>query len=293
MDKNKYFETNEKLIEEGIRELYLRPRLKRMKWSKITNQSIQADAYVGQQIVSLVTGIKGTGSRGRGDDLADESEIKSAIRIDQMCRCNDCKYTFPSLLDKECPKCGSKNYNQPKDSHASIRLATNHDLETLINLPAIYNLLIDASEDKENHIRIRIWKIDPTREKAKEFFKGSLENNKTKGSSNVNFHPLKRQWHLMEPEMIFLAETNETGADFKTKFYNLDYPEKELMPIKLLNIEEIKSLYPNVIFKKNCSKVEMIKQIGTEFLSEELMSKVEMKVGNTFTYKNPYDRRKK
>jgi hypothetical protein len=52
-------------------------------WRAITNQPAQIDTgYVAQHLVSIVTGIRGGGMRGKGDDLVDGSEVKSANFLD-------------------------------------------------------------------------------------------------------------------------------------------------------------------------------------------------------------------
>ena len=51
----------------------------------LTFQPAQIDTgYIAQHLVSLVTRIPGGGFRGKGDDLADGSEVKSANFLDSM-----------------------------------------------------------------------------------------------------------------------------------------------------------------------------------------------------------------
>ncbi|MGI6163979.1 MAG: MamI family restriction endonuclease [Bacillota bacterium] len=54
-------------------------------WSIITAQSSQIDTgYIAQHLVSLQTQIAGQGMRGKGDDLSDGSEVKSANFLDSL-----------------------------------------------------------------------------------------------------------------------------------------------------------------------------------------------------------------
>lgn len=71
-----------------IKDLYIDLRAKVNAWSKITQQTPQARmGYVGQHLVSVVTGYPGGKSGARGYDLVidDErhGEIKTCYRVDQ------------------------------------------------------------------------------------------------------------------------------------------------------------------------------------------------------------------
>lgn len=72
-----------------IKDLYIDLRAKVNAWSKITQQTPQARmGYVGQHLVSVVTGYPGGKSGARGYDLVidDErhGEIKTCYRVDQL-----------------------------------------------------------------------------------------------------------------------------------------------------------------------------------------------------------------
>lgn len=78
-----------------IKDLYIDLRAKVNAWSKITQQTPQARmGYVGQHLVSVVTGYPGGKSGARGYDLVidDErhGEIKTCYRVDQLGSCNAC-----------------------------------------------------------------------------------------------------------------------------------------------------------------------------------------------------------
>ena len=69
------------LLEEQVVE----QRIKLNHWSTITAQSSQIDTgYIAQHLVSLQTQIAGQGMRGKGDDLCDGSEVKSANFLDSL-----------------------------------------------------------------------------------------------------------------------------------------------------------------------------------------------------------------
>ena len=94
-----------------IKDLYIDLRAKVNAWSKITQQTPQARmGYVGQHLVSVVTGYPGGKSGARGYDLVidDErhGEIKTCYRVDQLGSCNACGAVVSSL-ETECAVCGS------------------------------------------------------------------------------------------------------------------------------------------------------------------------------------------
>jgi hypothetical protein len=52
-------------------------------WRSLTNQPAQVDSgYISQHLVSFITHLKGGGFRGKGLDLEDGSEVKSANFLD-------------------------------------------------------------------------------------------------------------------------------------------------------------------------------------------------------------------
>jgi hypothetical protein len=105
-------------------------------WRQLTNQPAQIDTgYIAQHLVSLVTRIKGGGFRGKGDDLADGSEVKSA-----------------NFLDSE----DAKGAVAPRWNFTS-----NDETQMLdyLELPCIY--LVSIDKDPNDCIRFRIWKLFP------------------------------------------------------------------------------------------------------------------------------------
>ena len=107
-------------------------------WRDITKQPAQIDTgYVAQHLVSLVTGIPGAGMRGKGLDLSDGSEIKSANFLDS--------------LDKKGAVAPRWNF-----------LARNvGDMEAFLGRETLYLVSLDLT--KENRVRARIWRVHPAR----------------------------------------------------------------------------------------------------------------------------------
>ena len=94
-------------IETFIDDLIIQPRIKAVKWSKITKQTANIRiGYPGQHLASLVTEVEGEKTGARGNDLADGSEVKSCSRVDQLDKCLKCK--MPVLRqEKKCSHCES------------------------------------------------------------------------------------------------------------------------------------------------------------------------------------------
>jgi len=132
------------LVAKFLKEMYFERRMNIFKWAKITKQTPLIETkFLGQNLVSLVTGIPGKGTAARGDDLKDGSEVKTCSRLDQLSKCNKCNERV-TALDEQCPKCGSTDITIMKDSHWIFTINTDEKKEDLLDkTPKIYFLLID------------------------------------------------------------------------------------------------------------------------------------------------------
>lgn len=125
-----------KLIKKLLQQQVLNQREKLRFWKDLTKQASQIDTgYIAQHLVSLVTAIQGTSMRGKGEDLADGSEVKSANFLDS--------------LDK-------RGAIAPRWNFSSNDIKT---MKSYLKVPAIYLVSLDLNE--HNHFRARIWKLDP------------------------------------------------------------------------------------------------------------------------------------
>lgn len=126
------------LCKDLLNEQILFQRIKLEKWSIVTAQSSQIDTgYIAQHLVSLRTQIPGQGMRGKGDDLCDGSEVKSANFLDS--------------LDK-------KGAIAPRWNFTAV---TPDIMERFLNYNSLYLLSIDLNKDRK--VRIRIWAVDVTK----------------------------------------------------------------------------------------------------------------------------------
>lgn len=128
-------EDRKKLARQLLQEQVIEQREKLNYWSTITAQSSQIDTgYIAQHLVSLQTQIAGQGMRGKGDDLCDGSEVKSANFLDSM--------------DK----------NGAVAPRWNFTAVTRYIMERFLDYPAVYLLSMDLNSS--GGFRTRIWKVN-------------------------------------------------------------------------------------------------------------------------------------
>ena len=123
------------LIKLVIENIIVQNKVLMNRLQKITNQPAQLDSgYIGQHLVSIVTKIKGGGFRGKGLDLSDGSEIKTANFLDSL---------------------DAHNQVAPR---WNFQANSREDIDSFLKYPAIYLVSIDNPIDC---YRFRIWKTIP------------------------------------------------------------------------------------------------------------------------------------
>lgn len=167
-------------------------------WQNVTQQTSQIDSgYLGQHLVSLVTGIpgRGRGSRGKGHDLVDGSEIKDASTLGGV--------------------------DKPRWNHANFR--DPNKIQAYLQNPFIYFVLFDTPAKTEPFpLRIRVWRVAPKTDKA---FAGVVTRWAAKQSSgNFQLHPpcwdidssiATNECGNLELPLVFRAVQREIeGVDF-------------------------------------------------------------------------------
>lgn len=144
-------------IEQFIEDIIILPKEKLSFWAGITNQTPAAKiGYIGQHLASLITGMQGTGSGARGDDLCDKSEVKSCNKIDQADKCKNCGNRV-LRLQNECPNCKSDNIERKADSKWLFSVRDESELNQYLQMDRIFLLLMDYPNfDKNDFKDIRI-----------------------------------------------------------------------------------------------------------------------------------------
>ena len=145
------------------------------RWSALTGQSAQVDTgYIAQFIASIVLKEPGQGFRGKGDDLADGSEVKSAANI--------------SGVDR--PR-WNHNMGRPSDDEKRKRRGQRPAWQEYLNAPHVVYLLADrvVGSDPPAPIRVRVWCLDAARDEA---WRGLLETfvrSRKDDQYNLQLHP--------------------------------------------------------------------------------------------------------
>lgn len=131
------------LIERLIHDFFVTARLTLLQWAERTGQSAQIDTgYIAQHLASLLLSEPGQGFRGKGLDLADGSEVKSASIV--------------SGVDR--PR-WNHNLGKPSDDDSRRERGLPTAWEVYLASPTIVYVLFDHPNASET-LRIRVWCID-------------------------------------------------------------------------------------------------------------------------------------
>lgn len=267
--KKKFIKINDnaRLIKLLLEELVLAPRVKALDWSKITKQTPNMKiGYPGQHLASLITGVQGSRTGARGDDLEDGSEVKSCSRVDQLDSCSDCGNKV-LRIEVICPHCGSNNLKRMDDSKWLFTVKSEEELQLLTKgLDRVFLTIADYpffSSDKFDVIRFQafeIWNNCPRHKNfetimSNYFHKIFLEHikiNPKKTPAPKNFWPFSYQFYLCNPVKVFQATVINANTTPEIKIDLLVPPDAdrellmpEPMPISLLGTEELKILADN------------------------------------------------
>lgn len=301
-----------------IQEVILRPKRTLKKWSVITRQTPSFKlGYLGQHLASLITGVQGSGSGARGDDLCDGTEVKSCNKIDQLDKCEDCGGRV-LRYEETCPICGSRNIERKNDSKWLFSVRSYQELEIYKNLDRILLLLMDYPDfDKNNFndIRISAFEIYPRDPRCKVFnnlidFHYNhiyLPKIRKKGKANpMNLHPFSFQFYKCNPTLIFqciIRDINKSRKDnIEILHYKLPHEERKgsiLMPSTLLKSNEWGYLNLKKIMEKYKLKmdIEEFTKLSAKnkaevvaFLDEEDREHIPLREINSSEQISPYRR---
>lgn len=148
-----------------------------VKWGALTGQSAQVDTgYIAQHTASIVLGEPGQGFRGKGKDLMDGTEVKSAASV--------------SGVDRP-------RWNHNLGTVTSDAKRRKKGLSTVwqeyLNAPSIFYLLFDRMTDgvpaKEKILRVRAWCIDAQADEAWRSLILKWTDAREGGTYNLQLHP--------------------------------------------------------------------------------------------------------
>lgn len=247
------------LIREFLEEIVVAPRSLLRKWAGITKQTPAVKlGYIGQHLASLITGVPGTGTGARGDDLADGSEVKSCNKIDQADKCKDCNERV-MRFENRCSNCGSINIERKNDSKWLFTIRDEHELNQYLNMDRVVLLLMDypGFDDNDfNDIRISCFEIYPKEQRMSVFgdlIRNHYENNYLPKANAglktnpMNLHPFSFQFYKCNPVQIFscVIKNIDTEPEIlidENSYVTPETPRESMMPSLLM---------PSSLLKKN------------------------------------------
>ena len=256
---------NERLIEEFILDMIITPGRLAHKWAAVTNQTPNLKiGYPAQHLASLITGMKGTATGARGNDIVDGSEVKACSKVDQLDKCRNCgRGVLRSSV--VCPYCGSKDITRNNDSKWLIAVRSADELRMLLEeTPRFIFIVTDYPGFDDNNfsdIRIRAFEVWVKSERCKRF-RELLENyykfiymehigsNSSQTPAPKNLWPDKFPFYMCNPIKVFecLIENFLSGKP-SIKIVHYTAPDisreklpSENMPASLLHKDELNML---------------------------------------------------
>ncbi len=217
--------------EQLIKDLYINLRNEVNAWSKITMQTPQARmGYIGQHLVSVVTGYPGGKSGARGYDLViDEhryGEIKTCYRVDQLGSCIDCGAVVSSL-EAQCSVCKSTNLLRKDDSKWLISIRHDDEFSKILDPYRYYFVLFEFEElnnATNNTIVASIWEVNPQEKGFAFCMIDYYLNIRSKSDSKAPFNmwPHQLKFSLTNPKLIYRSYIKENGKIETTIFPSLN-----------------------------------------------------------------------
>lgn len=166
------------LIEDLISDFFVDARATLVKWSKITGQSAQIDTgYIAQHLASMVLQTPGQGFKGKGVDLVDGSEVKSASIV--------------SGVDR--PRW---NHNMGTVGDDRKREASGTKTKGFVYLnetPFLFYVLFDRVHDEvgvpTSRLRVRCWCVNAGIDEAWRYLFSRYLETREGNTYNLQLHP--------------------------------------------------------------------------------------------------------
>lgn len=230
---------NIQCVTDFINDVIISPRKALRYWSSVTNQTPAAKiGYIGQHLASLITGMPGTRSGARGDDLIDGTEVKSCNKIDQADKCHDCGSRV-LRQDTVCPNCGSSNVTRKDDSKWLFSVRDKFELDQYHNIDRVLLLLMDYPDFEKgdfSDIRISAFEIYPKEERMK-VFNELIDNHywhiyRPKADAGektnpMNLHPWSFQFYKCNPILVFQCLIKDIDGNPLIELKKFITPEAE------------------------------------------------------------------
>jgi len=281
-------ETSEQLI----KDLYLDLRTKVNSWASITHQTSQARmGYIGQHLVSVVTGFPGSRSGARGADLilpdSEYGEIKTCYRVDQLGECNNCGARVASI-ENSCPACNSHDLTRREDSKWLISLRNDDEFGKVLDLKYYFLVLfefLDIQSEDNKDIVSSIWRIDP---KVPGFGYCMIDyylniRAHSKSKAPFDFWPYKIKFDIMRPLLIYRSLIKENDSIETQIFPGRDEPRIHVV-LELTEYSRSNNLTLdkaiqiansfNIELEPNLKKIEILQKIEEKRQSERTQNQI-------------------
>ena len=255
-------ENNREKIVRFIEEVIVEPKKIMRKWAEITRQTPAFKiGYVGQHMASLITGVQGSASGARGEDLVDGTEVKTCNKLDQADKCKDCGARV-MRIESVCGNCGSDNIERHEDSKWLFSVRNEQELQEYCDLERLFLLLFDYpgfNNGNFDDIRISSYEIYPREPQGKVFRQLIANHYKNiylpkieamKKANPMNLHPFGIQFYKCHPVMTFSCTIKDVDTSPEIIIDRYVEPREERpcpldMPSHLLNKNEWAMLIEN------------------------------------------------
>lgn len=258
-----------------IKDLYIDLRKKVNIWSAITMQTPQARmGYIGQHLVSVVTGFPGGKSGARGYDLImgenKYGEIKTCYRVDQLGSCNRC-HNAVSSLETRCAICGSDDIARKNDSKWLISIRNDDEFAKTLKPEKYFFVLFEFADTEHNDIDAKIWEVDP---KTKgfaycmiDYYLNIRSHSPSKAAFNMWPHSLK--FAITKPKLIYHSVIHNDDRIDTIIFPTNGNTQREPLE-QLTNYSQARTItrstINNILSRLSGSRINMSKRRGLERL---------------------------
>ncbi|GAB3087654.1 MamI family restriction endonuclease [Corynebacterium aquatimens] len=218
-----------KLLEELFDDFFVGQHRLLQKWASLTGQTAQIDTgYIAQFVASIITGIPGQGFRGKGDDLIDGSEVKSAANISGV----------------DTPRWNHNMGTADADAKNRKR-GVKTSSEKYLEAPYLIYLLADRTASAEAgappEMRVRTWCVDVQNDLAWRDLVFKYNRNKKGGTYNLQLHPpvgyddnfvTNKTGNLDFTDILVFDYRIVVGVDGShSRYWNVGLPER-LFPVQ-------------------------------------------------------------
>jgi mamI restriction endonuclease len=294
--------TDDRLIEQFIEEIILLPRLNILKWSIITKQSSALKiGYAAQYLASLITGVEGSRSAARGDDLCDGTEVKGCNRIDQLDTCKNCKGKV-SRYESKCFHCNSVNIDRKDDSKWLISIRSEQELDLYINKINRFLFIImhypNFYKNNFEEISIQAFEIWPLQnpefqQLLKEYYHNiyceHVRQNPSKTPAPKNFWPFSFQFYKCKPRKVYdctILNVN-TSPIIQTNFFFPPTQDRSLITPEAVPFSILSKSEKEIIYRTYHQKFEDNSLIPHNYLDILPLRET----SNPIIHTKPYSRR--